>query len=97
MVKPYYHNLTAATVGSYGGRNDPWGISQDSGDKYTDCGCSAQYIALGQTGTFELPAEMYPLLKDGTIKGFAIGMNHPTEFFQFEAISGCTLTVTYEP
>ena len=56
VVKPYYHNLTTLNLSQYVGRNDPWGISQDSGDKYVDCGCTAQYIELGQTGTFELPA-----------------------------------------
>lgn len=56
VIKPYYHNLTTLDLSQYAGRNDPWCISQDSGDKYVDCGCTAQYIELGQTGTFELPA-----------------------------------------
>lgn len=50
---------------------------------------------MGETGTFELPSSLYPALQDGTIKGFAIGMNHASAFFLFE-LSGCTLTVTYE-
>lgn len=53
-----------------------------------------QYIAPGETGTFEFPPEKFYLLQNGTIKGFAVGMNSPTEFFTF-MWAGCTLTVTY--
>jgi len=53
-----------------------------------------QYIAPGETGTFEFPPEKFYLLQNGTIKGFAVGMNSPTEFFTFMR-AGCTLTVTY--
>lgn len=55
-----------------------------------------KYIAPGETGTFELDVNTIgPLLQNGTIKGFAVGMNHPTEFFAFMR-NGCTLTVTYD-
>lgn len=53
-----------------------------------------QYIAPGETGTFEFPQDMLYLLQNGTIKGFAVGMNSPTEYFTFMR-TGCTLTVTY--
>ena len=95
VVKPYWHGLTTSSVGSYGGQCDPWAISQSSGDKYTDCGCAEQYIAFSATGTFELPQAMYSKLQDGSVKGFAVGMNHPTQFFHFPP-TGCVLTVTYE-
>ena len=95
VVKPYYHNLRPADVSSYSGQCDPWAISGSSGDKYYDCECTPQYIAFSATGTFELPSSLYSKLKDGSIRGFGIGMNHESPFFQFVP-NGCTLTVTYD-
>lgn len=95
VVKPYYHNLRPADVGTYAGQCDPWSLSGSSGDKYYDCGCPEQYIAFGATGTFELPQSMYAKLQDGSVKGFGIGMNHASPFFQFVP-QGCVLTVTYD-
>ena len=94
VIKPYYHNLTTATIGNFAGRNDPWNIGT-SDDVYTDCLCDAQYIAPGSTGTFELPSSMYSKLQDGSVKGFAVGMDHDRPYFLFSPY-GCTLTVTYE-
>lgn len=91
---PYYHNLTAANVGDYAGRCDPWNVGHDA-DKYISCGVGGQYIALGETGTYELPPEMYEKLQDGSVKGFGVGMNAPRAFFQFPP-TGCELTVTYD-
>ena len=95
VVTPYYHGLTAATVGSYAGQCDPWAAVASSTDKYYPCGCPSQFIAFSATGTYELPGTLYSKLQDGTIKGFGIGMNHQSPFFQFVP-TGCVLTVTYE-
>ena len=95
VVTPYYHNLRPQDVGTYSGQCDPWAISSGSGDKYNSCGCPSQYINYGQTGTFELPSFMFDALKNGNVKGFGIGMNHQSPFFQFVP-TGCVLTVTYE-
>ena len=95
VVKPYYHAMANSDIATYSTRCDPWGYNVSSGDRYTDCGCTAQYIDYGMTATFELPSGLYPLLKNGSIKGFAVGMNHPTQFFQFGP-TACVLTVTYE-
>ena len=95
VVKPYWHGLTSSTIGNYAAQCDPWGISGSSSDTYLSCGSEAQYVDFGETATFELPSAMYAKLQDGSVKGFAIGMNHPTQFFQFLK-EGCVLTVTYE-
>lgn len=88
----YYHSLTS-TAG-YTGKCDPFGKNPASTDKYIDCGCPAQFIQLGGTATYELPSALYPLLQNGTIKGFGIGMNHPDSIYQFGP-TNCVLTVTY--
>lgn len=89
----YYHGLSS--VAGYTGKCDPFEKNSASTDKYIDCGCPGQYIGLGETGTFELPSALYPLLKNGTIKGFGVGMNHPTSMYHFTP-TGCVLTVTYK-
>ena len=95
VVKPYYTNLTPANIGNYAAQCNPWRIGTSLGDNYTDCQCAEQYIAFGQTGTFELPQAVWEKLQDGSAVGFGIGMNAETPFFQFVP-GGCVLTVTYE-
>lgn len=89
----YYHNLPS--VIGYEDECDPFSTSSRRDEKYVDCGCPAQYIPLNGTGTFELPSSLYSKLKDGSIKGFGIGMNHPSNVYQFTPY-GCVLKVTYE-
>lgn len=89
----YYHNLPS--VIGYTDQCDPFKNSNNSSDKYVDCGCPSQYIGLNETGTFELPSSLYTKLKDGTIKGFGVGMNHPNNSFFFNPY-GCVLKVTYQ-
>ena len=94
VIRPYYHNLTATSIHDYAGSCDPWAFVSTSTDKYYSTLTAMQYIAPGEIGTFELPSSLFSKLQDGTIKGFAVGMNSPTEYFTFTR-TGCTLTVTY--
>lgn len=95
VVRPFWHGITSQTLPNYASQCDPWGISLSSTDQYNPCYVQPQYVDFGQTATFELPSQLYSKLQDGSIKGFAIGMEHPTEFFQFIP-TGCVLTVTYD-